>query len=466
MSLLRRTVEVVTNYDCIVCHAEGKMDSGDTTKTAATAFHGNGVVDLLNVDDANNWKGAGNDPAGAMWTWTGKGATPTATERANLDAFCLSCHDADGALATYNMNPADTWHTATYTKQPFGKADVVGSSTDGQLRCTNGAIPAGRAAACVTPSDGVQRGNVIDVKSQFNPAGSHIAGTWTKFSYHALKYFNTSRYSTSTATAPYVTITSAGRFLTAAPGAAGAWGCQGAACTDTSQLYCSDCHRVDYSSHGSQNAEYMNKCTGGSANLATCTADSSDVFGGDLNLGGACFRCHNIVQYGRGSKGTHTGGSGSDWVEAGTPGTTPATRVVTGGTGSSNLFQGACLNCHGGYGFGEIHGTSQTIPIANAASTRKAWRFMNGAAHNESVPSGGNTSKGERAWVADTGNPATDLNSWSNYTNGGSYTTGRMYTCYTMGAAPENTTGLGGCTQHSGGTTNNANMVLNRKLDY
>jgi len=461
--------EIVTKFDCLVCHAEGKVDPGTNVKVATTGFHNNGTgnVYLLNVDSPKSRNDMGYDPSTAggvagtdYFIWNSH-TTPPASMRLDMDKFCLSCHDSNGALWTYNMNPADAaWHgtptgtilSTTNPQQPFGNNDQVMSSTDGQIR---GVAPGG------TPPTigGKPRGTVPDVKGQAQP-GSKAAGVWTKFSWHALKYFGVSRY-TATTTPPtgYVTITSSARFTT------GNTNCGGAACADNSQLYCTDCHRVDINAHGAQNAEYFNKCgvggtgSGGAtgSTAVVCSTGTEDSYGNYKNSGGPCFNCHALASYQSG----HTGGSGSDYVEASTAGTTPATRIAP----NYNLYNNACLNCHAGATPGGIHGTSDTYgtsatnPLANQNTyTRKAWRFFNGASWTESKPS--------VSTVSDTGDPAQDLTRWSGT---------RAWQCYTLNAYPPSTSppdlspAYGACTKHGGTTSaagNTGGAGLNRKLDY
>jgi hypothetical protein len=288
---------------------------------------------------------------------------------------------------------------------------------------------------------------VLNVKAQFDPAGSspsatnashNAAGdtaTWTKFSYHALKFFAKGRYTTSAVTAGVVPAT-----LTSIGGFTASTNCAGAACNDTSQMYCSDCHRSTYNSHGSKNAEYMLKCAVGGTG---CTAESSDALGSEANGGSVCFRCHPSGRYSGG--GGHAPGGGCNVEVAGS---TAAVRNA----GDGNLFFLSCLHCHGGTDFGAIHGSSETItPVANqSAYNRKAWRFMNGASHSE-------WRSNNATATSDTGQPSADNTRW--FGNAGT----RTWECYTVGSAPDRSPLYGSCNNHGSGgkTMTGANRPLN-----
>ncbi len=72
--------EIVTKYDCVVCHSEGNADGGMNA-----TYHGNNRVDLKDADDGSNIRLPLTPPY--------NGST--------LTTFCLTCHDSDGAQFTY-----------------------------------------------------------------------------------------------------------------------------------------------------------------------------------------------------------------------------------------------------------------------------------------------------------------------------------------------------------------------------
>ena len=443
------TTESIEDFDCIVCHAEGKVSAaGD--KVSTSGLHnqaGIATIHLVDADSAGNWGGNGVDPAGTIYSFDATDGV-NATEKADLDKFCLSCHDVNGALYTYNMNPADTaWHPATPTGgssagtvRPFGQGSLVKSASDSNLRGGTALL------------GGATRGTVVNVKSQFDPLGSYpsAAGgagdtaTWTKFSYHALVFFNQSRYTTA---APAYSIKNTHTFTTQAA-------CADAVCDDTSKMYCSDCHRSTLNAHGGVNAEYLLRACDGAGPNGCATSDTNDALG-SFGLGNAvCYRCHPMTKYvNKGAGGVHGPENAGDLTEVFGPPYTAATRNASKGT----LFGLGCIHCHGGTTYGGIHGSGEVIPFANLATTRKAWRFMNGLSQSEYNPIDTNT-------AADTGQPGQDKARWATATG-----VARTYKCYTIGNAPDPAVSLGACGQHGRGTTNTfptTDGAASRPLNY
>jgi predicted CxxxxCH...CXXCH cytochrome family protein len=110
------TTAIVKNADCVLCHAEGNIASStagtlDINPVRDTSFHytagGSGTltVDLRDVDSSN---GTG---IAARWPAQRKNATSyttlTSFDRDQMDWFCLTCHDGDGA-AGVSVNSANT----------------------------------------------------------------------------------------------------------------------------------------------------------------------------------------------------------------------------------------------------------------------------------------------------------------------------------------------------------------------
>ncbi|MCK5644567.1 MAG: hypothetical protein KAJ19_27465, partial [Gammaproteobacteria bacterium] len=119
--------EIVTSYDCVVCHAEG-----DYAKTIAgtgytdNAKHNNGdfydtrMVDLRNVDSPDD-----------SWQFN-KNAT-TEQMRSDMDLFCMACHDADGASGITVNSSTDGLDVpaALRATTPFNKLDTLKNGRDG-----------------------------------------------------------------------------------------------------------------------------------------------------------------------------------------------------------------------------------------------------------------------------------------------------------------------------------------------
>ncbi len=115
----------VTNWDCIVCHAEGDANAAaNGTATQDSVLHHNGgtpVVDLRNVDN----------PSQVVIPWDKNNITP-AMEK-GLDDFCMTCHDANGAsgiaVASTNdritLNPSNQEALAPFNDTDGGYMPLV-----------------------------------------------------------------------------------------------------------------------------------------------------------------------------------------------------------------------------------------------------------------------------------------------------------------------------------------------------
>ncbi|MHC4590237.1 MAG: hypothetical protein ACYTAQ_13140, partial [Planctomycetota bacterium] len=129
--------QVVTKWDCVVCHAEGDALTGDTDGT----YHQKDGVQLKDVDTGavySNWAGL------AAW------------QRSD---FCLSCHDSDGATSI----------TARTDPDPDATTNALNPFNDG---LSNAHEPDGLDTTPAPHS----RGAVLNVEGQFNTANaSHHA---------------------------------------------------------------------------------------------------------------------------------------------------------------------------------------------------------------------------------------------------------------------------------------------------
>lgn len=333
----------LTDFDCVVCHAEGDISNNEPT---TTAYHENAIIDLKDADQAGvvysyDKDAIDTDVTGrsgnASWWNSGNPVWRTET-RDNLDPFCLSCHDSDGATAAKNQNTNEGCAAGGTDQNPFCD-DLITNTYDGGDRI-----------------------DVVDIDSMVNDDGGSFPPQG-EFARHAIRGKSSSRYSSGTY------IYDAGLFtnMQDQDSSTDIW-------KDTSVMGCADCHTTDGANttagnaHGSD-SEYLLKDASGNAtegkwqkNPAVATYN--------------CFRCHNSTRYADGS--AHTG-SDSNFID--TTGATGSTRAQ----GDGSLYGMTCTVCHGGFGWGTIHGTSQVIPIGENGggvggdSDRNAYRFMNGA---------------------------------------------------------------------------------------
>jgi predicted CxxxxCH...CXXCH cytochrome family protein len=125
----------VIKWDCIVCHMEGDMATGDT----ADAYHANGVIDLRDPDTGNTIQGVNfvqaTTTVPGSYSSTNTAVTFTQFSRnlgvtleadpnaAVLQAIminqCLKCHDSNGAVSTSARVPVSVMPNSSAAK-PFG----------------------------------------------------------------------------------------------------------------------------------------------------------------------------------------------------------------------------------------------------------------------------------------------------------------------------------------------------------
>lgn len=294
-----RGPEIVTKWDCIVCHAEGSA-TGNPDGT----YHNDagGLVNLRNVDTGVAGWAVDND------AWTN--ATLT-----DMDNFCMTCHDADGASA-FAVNATDDGidlaPSAALALAPFNSNDNFRNAWD-----------------IFTTRTGVL--NVFDQFDTTNPSHHAVRGQ---------------RYTTNPepGSIPDSTFT-------------GTW-------NDTSTLHCSDCHLNDLNAHGARNAWYMLDTNAGNFDEAPTWGSGS---GGANTSNYVCFKCHQKTSYANADDGT--GGDGGSRVD----------HSINGGhwnESKNSLFGYLCLNCHGGDEFGGMHGRSGTYTTDGGTTTK--YRFMPG----------------------------------------------------------------------------------------
>ncbi|MBI4709588.1 MAG: hypothetical protein HY759_00485, partial [Nitrospirae bacterium] len=138
----------ILKWDCIVCHREGYAFSSSAGSRSAYHWDSLGRVDLRNMDTVNEASG-----------WSINNKVWTTTDYTNLDNFCMTCHDSDGAKAAFvtATNNGIGWGTIR-SLRPFNSTDAPSGALGGST-----AIP------------GAPRNRVVDVKTQFY-AGTTIAG--------------------------------------------------------------------------------------------------------------------------------------------------------------------------------------------------------------------------------------------------------------------------------------------------
>jgi hypothetical protein len=235
--------QIVTEWDCVVCHAEGNVDTGSTDDN----YHKKDGVQLKDVD------------TGAVYgDWSGL----TADQRSD---FCMSCHDSDGAtIITGRVDPDPD--ATTDPLNPFNDLVTNAHEPDG-FDGTAAPHPRGRCSVTGTIACGVDADCpggetctlevVVDVASQFDTNNAV---------HHAVL---------GAAYGPSAGVPAPGAPLDGA--ILGGW-------TWTSTLACEDCHYgpagTGLSGHGTANARYMLRDSSGNDTLAS-----------GANI--LCFACHN-----------------------------------------------------------------------------------------------------------------------------------------------------------------------------
>ena len=428
---------------CAACHLEGKAVNGkievDVTKHLADA-----TTHLRNADT----------DADMVWD-------PANPNHSNMDNFCMSCHDANGATS-----PASAAIQAVI-------------------------VPAaGKTASALNPFgdtisnryDKMQRPSVVNVDDQFDT---------TNNSHHAVKG---ARYTGRTRTAGARQIASAATFASNSSATLygkrstiydagnfnalytplGTDGTPETSLGDDSTLHCGDCHTVGQwkpgvttnaagelntvaiGAHGSNN-EYMLRNSSGTdvrhTQNAYVTTTGVVVNTKTDNLL-VCFNCHSFNKYGSafnatGAAGGHAGEYASGGRCNGPGNTIPfngyTTGTATDGTQFESRFEGPltkysaattyveqnpdfgnifgiqCANCHNSgveNGFGGIHGSKINTYVDGMGNTTKMERFLPGLGNTKYVPGTlGGITGGTTATVTNTKNSVG--NQTYTYTTGG-----------------------------------------------
>jgi len=361
----------VTQWECIVCHMEGDYTTGNTD----SAYHKTGNETIGTASTQKNVALRNVDTRALAARWV-KGSLVSVTNAMyqNMDTFCLTCHDANGANGiavavgggSINTNPSATTLPAavggqtlnfapfndalrtTNTKAGDDTAVLSGNLTDWSNK-GKGPNWIGTSAVCKDVGffwDGSvcrpERTKVVSidsmVKSTIASHGIDLTGYGSRYTSHNTNWQG------------WMTMTlKSGTDLTANK--------------EASKLHCADCHTVDLSAH-SASTDFM--LTGGSVT-------------------GNCWTCHPDTVY-NGPWGT---ASATNETFSRFPHTNGDPNI---GSGDSSVFGASvCLNCHGGapqkLGFGGIHGirtssTAYSVDYRTAQSptiNQTSYRFIGGA---------------------------------------------------------------------------------------
>ena len=387
---------------CAACHLEGKVVGGKIV-TDPTYHVADNKTHLRNADTN----------ADIQWD-------PAAPSFSNMDNFCLSCHDSDGATGISAiqaiMIPA-AGKTASATN-PF--ADTISNQYDM-----------------------LERPAVIDAKSQFNTSNpSHHAVLGQKYTGRtrvagARSVDTVAFASNSSAALPgkRSTIYDAGKFDATYATLSPAPGTSDTSLGDDSVLHCADCHTVGQfraadvgtkynnaviGAHGSNNEYLLRNNIGTDARHqgAETTTGNYPTVGMGTKPYLVCFNCHAFSTYGSVGSATSAAGQNHAGEYANTTRCNGPDNTVfgnmtgearlrsmntiltaTGATGYGkpagamygNVFGIQCNNCHNsGYSagnlFGGIHGAKDATYIDGMGNTTKHYRFMPGLANVMYVP--------------------------------------------------------------------------------
>ena len=458
----------LTDHDCVVCHAEGKVNSTSGETETVPAFHGgDGGDTAINLKNVDTWDDD-NPQAAAMFTydkeasgmpsklspatWNSSNAEWRNQTSTGLDPFCLTCHDTDGAFAAFNatdsgsaLNPfGDTAITNEYDQvardyavPPTAPGRVVDiksmvtadGTNDWDGFCSTAATPCRDAGdcpgaeTCDDPSGRLAQGIADPLKGIYSRHAIRGQASSTYVAYENIGGANDFTMYEGDPTAGQSLFTNMGTSE------------NGPLWNDTSVMSCADCHTTDGANGSAGNAhgsdsEYLLKDASGLATEGTYDGQAQ-------TFTYVCYRCHVDGRYRfGGALGDHTDNSG-DWQD------TVALEGVDDrkNTGKGNsIFGMACMNCHGGTGpddaggvmWGTIHGSSEVIGVGNdgLVSTREAYRFMNGASLRYYDPQG-----------------------WA----------GTSITCYTLDGNGDD---WGGCSQHDKASGQGFSKPLQRPLAY
>ena len=343
------TLGQILKWDCIICHREGfagwyTPNQYYRVGRTDAAYHNEGtgatggMINLRNVDDPSTG-------------WAINNRAWTTTDYTNLDTFCLTCHDADGA----NGISVNATNNGLDMSVPSGRRLTPFNSAN---------YPGGVVGASTFSANAGQRTRIVDIKSKFYPGtvgpGPTYNGNPSQHAVIGRRYSTIFPQWTSNVWAVY-TLKKTGQNLRVT--------------RETSLLSCADCHVLDAGSgaHGGNNM--YNMWTSGVSNF--------------------CHRCHSSTVYtlntgaGAGARITHDATlEGNNWNG------TETAYLLPAGAAAQN-----CLLCHASWNgattvtrnasYGGIHGSWSSTAWYSTAGTRTAYRFAPGAYMKFSPPGDG-----------------------------------------------------------------------------
>jgi hypothetical protein len=501
---------VPTAAQCIVCHAEGQVIGGvavlntNIHMNSNKIYLRNGNTGLVgNQSQAQVYKGV------SVYVWDPQSPNHTA-----MDQFCMSCHNANGAVTAYAAVGAavPASPVAAAAKTPFGTSVTNGydqmarsavvnvfsqfstSSTPGVGNASHHAVRGKRYSGRTRTAADPRKIGVTDAVFAQNSSNVATASwsTQADVAQYTMRGIRTTLFDGNlNSYAPGVN-TFVSTFLTLSP-ASGVDNTLG----DDSLLHCGDCHTVGQwkagstvnaagvattsviGAHGSAN-EYMLRNTKGSDELHTGGPNNGNdiAVGTDVSAYAmlVCYNCHKFSRYGALAKhqGVNSGGDcDTDKWTFGSTGQIGTARLLRTGNssawgngGGGNMFGIQCANCHnGGYAspFGGIHGSNISY-TDGTGTTQRPYRFLPGLGNVKYAPNNHLPNSGAQA-IAHLTNNVNTLELTTTWEEKTIYT-GSRATCYTINTAVTapaygvtNNSGQyvlgtwGACTDH-GGTTN------------
>ncbi len=422
------TTEIVTMWDCVVCHLEGNasttQNNGVTIGDRDPNYHNAGSktgdqydVDLRNVDDHAAAPVMSWNPNVTYSTWT-------TSDLDNFDTFCMNCHDSDGA-SDISVNATDDG-IATPKSQDMPFNSNANYRNVYEVTANIALLLAERDALSAP----------VNVKDQFN-SGNAVGKDWA--SHHNLSQF-VKRYGTKNSTYWPDALWTTQVTRENAIGNGTNIRSEG----ETAGLHCSDCHLNEVNAHGSVSTVYMLKDSTGSDTQFTDSGMSTSTDN--------CVMCHTKTDYDMTTSGTNSrfeghgtdGGRCDQYDSPAGEAIAHLGQTVAVGTKTATATQLVCLGCHGGASFGGIHGDNTTYipdePSSGAVSSPR-YRFQgNGGSYRWFSPKKDNSYTGEGDWETS----GTDVSE-----------------CYTLSSADA----WGSCTAHStGGKT--PTLFRDRPLNY
>ena len=389
---------------CAACHLEGKIVNGEV------------VVDTgLHMADAKTHLRDADTDADFAWN-------PAAPNHSGMDAFCMSCHDANGATspmsaqiqAFINNNGLTAPGKTASATNPFG--DTISNQYDKMQRPA--VVDASSQFNIGNNSHHAVKGKRYSGRSRASKGGTIADAAFTANSSANLPGARSTIYDAGKFTATYTTLANFGGESGARNG--------GTNLGDDSTLHCGDCHTVGQwkagssvtaagaptpvaiGAHGANNEYLLRNSIGSDARHQAIQMDASKFYPDGVTPYLVCYDCHAIANYGTGphvgeqvagesncntSVNTNTSDQiGTDRLNSQfslSYGTNVAGTSM--GVARSNIFGIQCNNCHNsgisaGNIFGGIHGSADATYTDGAGNTTKHMRFLPGLGNVMYVP--------------------------------------------------------------------------------